>query len=178
MFQLSVFVLPLLLLSSWKKGEKVASVQDCERQAAFLPFSVLIKTLFYFLHTHPAGQERWNGKSLYKIIRSLTLLFFFSFLYGWRLFYIKKREFMLNTPELRSAGACKKHNKDLILSVCDDYYQTTPPTFHSWWKLFREVNELPEEVPCHLPGCGGLFLCTAAGFLIQASCGFGTWAGM
>lgn len=28
-----------------KKGEQVASVQDCERQAAFPPFSVLISTV-------------------------------------------------------------------------------------------------------------------------------------
>lgn len=67
------------------------------------------------------------------------------------LLYKKEREFMLSTPELRSAGACKKHNKDLILCVCDKYYQTALPTFHSRLKLFREMNELPEEAHCHPP---------------------------
>lgn len=38
---------------------------------------------------------------------------------------------MWSTPELRSAGAYKKQENDLILYVCDHYYQIPLPTFHS-----------------------------------------------
>lgn len=38
---------------------------------------------------------------------------------------------MFSAPELRSAGAYKKQKNDLIPYVCDDYYQTSLPSFHS-----------------------------------------------